>query len=437
MTESKTTSLRQQWRIAFHEKITRTGYSENPVRFSYTLQMNEELYCLRKNVLCINAYLILTRLDAAKRNGFLSGLLDAIQVDYPLEFIEPHWILQEDIQTALLEGHRFTDEILDGIILLGWGIQQYADKKQAKLKKHKASGAKKAHYDQNGLYVRPGIVELRALKSFVDEPEPTRLHLQHIMARIHDEPFMYCPPERPMWQRGDTSFNLRRLMTNAGFYTDEPHAWESFSTWSSAYWQALAEGTILHHNNAFWYLPGILDAIYRHKQKIPEYRLCPDLSEFYSSLAHRNLLFVTPFAEAIHQQMTSGNIRHLYRHIDIPEFSLKTLPAYISTYPNRPHAHYLETFDLMAGQVDNAVSGGGIDMFMASCGCYGLPLCHHVYRKWGITSVYIGNSANTLFGILQNASLNFQRDYRIENNWIRGDLGQYKNMDRIDKGRYL
>ncbi len=431
-------TLLDHWIKAFQVFIAETGDRDHtPLRLSYTLRPGKAPFSLQGDVRCINAYPLLVVLDPGQLNAFVTRLLDAIGSRFTLEFVEPHGFVLEDVQIALNQGHHFDDELWDSLILFGWCIQQYAARLLLAWKKY-PKGLVAARFEQNGLYVRPGIVEMRALQSFVSTPDEARSALLDVVTHPGDDDFMYAPPRVPMWQTGDTAFNIKRLMTNAGFYTGEPQAWENFSAWCTAYFDALAEGTVLHHNKAFWYSLHLLEILHRHNGRIPPHRIPPPPHRFYQSLAGKKVLFVTPFAEAIGQLVSSHKLQHLYHDIIIPGFSLETLPAFVSTYPNRPHTGYRETLSGLIDQIDTQVARSGSDLFMASCGCYGLPLCHYVYRQWGITSVYMGNSTNTLFGILQKTSLDFLRSHRNEENWIRGDLGQhYKNLDRIDQGRYL
>lgn len=408
-----------------------------PLRFSYTLQPGKAPFSRRENIICLNAYPLLAALDATQLNPFLVALLDGIRSRFPLEFVEPHGFVLNDLQTALHEGHDLDEELFNGLILFGWCFQQYSARTHILWKKY-PKGFEMARFELKGLYVRPGIVELRALQSFLTKPDEARSALTEIVNRLADEDFLYAPPRVPMWHSGDVSFNIRRLMTHAGFYTGEQLAWEHFSAWCAGYQAALSEGSLLLHGKAFWYSLGVLALLHQQTGVLPPYRSTPPNRRFYPALAGRRLLFVTSFHEAIRHLVASQKLRHLYHDIAMPDFVLETLPAFISTYPNRPHGHYRETFQCLVEQVERHISRSGTDLFMASCGCYGLPLCHYVYRHLGISAVYLGNSTNTLFGILQKTSLDFMRDHRNEANWIRGDLGQhYLNLDRIDQGRYL
>lgn len=428
--------LLQQWHKAFNLFAEQSVCGDGPLRLSYTLRPGKAPFSHRDDVICLNAYPLLTVLDTGAINRFVGDLLDLIGTGRTLEFVEPHWLVLEDMAPALNAGHHLDNDLLNGLILFGWCIQQHVARKLLVWKKYRA-GSRTACFERQGLYVRPGIVELRALYSFLMDPDETLAQLDAVMAVQADEAALYAPPGVPMWNTDDIGFNLRRLMTHAGFYTDTAQARDSFSTWCRGYFDALAAGTILHHNKAFWYSLGVLAVIHQRTGTLPAHASPPPTQRFYQSLAGRRVLFVTPFADSVNQLVVSGALWHLYHDIELPVFELEAIPAFISTYPNRPHTDYRETLDRLVHAIDTRISGSGIDFFLASCGCYGLPLCHHVYRQWGITCVYMGNSTNTLFGILQNTSLDFMRSHRIEANWLRGNLGQYKNLERIDQGRYL
>jgi len=293
-----------------------------------------------------------------------------------------------------------------------------------------------------GLYGRYGIVELRVIESYLRDQSVVKEALTDIRHHLGDETYMYSEGTREHWLSvRDVNFNLRKLMTNAGFYFANelvsPDI-DQLDAWLREYMSALENASALFPVPACY--PSYFvtqDYLFRKQGHLKNYVNFPAPARFYRSLKGEKVLFVTPFNREINHLYASGKIFRLYSDINIPDYDLMAVPAFISTYPNRPHHSWAETFEKMRDEVDKAFERENFTIFFASCGCYGMPICDYVYRRYGVVSVYYGNHTNTLFGIRQAGSEAFLSERRILENWAMGHLGDVRNMSKIDDGRYI
>jgi hypothetical protein len=290
------------------------------------------------------------------------------------------------------------------------------------------------------LYVRYGNVELRVIESFLRRPTELFKGLEEIKNNIDSNDYMYgarSTSKGSWFDSSDVDFCLRKLITNAGFYPSLISNDYSLDKWCNMYLDALTNSEYLFSYSGaypnFWVTQNLL---LKNDKKI-SYQNFPSLNKFYSYLAENKILFVTPFYEQINHLYETGNIFHLYKNQQLPFFEIKAIKADVSTYPNRPHESWFESFQMLMNRVDDAFKTETPDIFFASCGCYGLPICNYVFKRYGCTSIYYGNHINTLFGIRQQCSEGWLPEERNLKNWANSNLGKYKNINMIDGGRYL
>jgi len=293
-----------------------------------------------------------------------------------------------------------------------------------------------------GLYGRYGNVELRVVESYLRDQGVVERALADIRDRLGDESYMYSEGKRDHWLSvRDVNFNLRKLMTNAGFYLENEAGSPdigSFDFWLREYLTALEDATALFPYPACY--PNYFvtqDYLFQKQGHLKNYVKFPFPARFYEILGGANVLFLTPFYREVNELFASKKIFSLYTDIKIPRYQLTAVAAFVSTYPNRPHHSWAETFEKMKDEVDKAFENDNFTVFFASCGCYGMPICRYVYRRYGIASVYYGNHTNTLFGIRQTGSESFLSQRRILENWAVSHLGDVRNMNKIDDGRYI
>lgn len=304
------------------------------------------------------------------------------------------------------------------------------------------TGSKEISRKKPGLYLRYGCVELNVIESYIyDRDNLRKTVMEFIGSGAHkSQDRMYYKNIQSGWLKtDDIEQDFRKLMTNAGFYcSDDPfEAWCMLSGWAQSYLEGLKDAYLFDCVGAFPFYMGAQKYLKKEYGVNAEYYSFPGGLKFYEHLSGRDVLFVTPLHDVINIQYESGNIFKLYTDFIVPEFSLKTLPAYVSTWPNKPHRGYDETFLTMCESIDEAVRVGRYSLFLASCGLYGVPLCRYVWKKHKINSIYFGNHIHGFFGIRQKANDGFCGLTRNEKFWVDSDLGKYKNIDLIDDGRYM
>ena len=298
-------------------------------------------------------------------------------------------------------------------------------------------------FSKKGLYVRYGMIEIRLLDSLLRDPNQVNTTLEKIHKRQSDSDYMYenMVQDRSRWlSSGDLGFNIKSLMTNAGFYLNESiqQAALDLNAWKDSYIRGILNGVLLSVPPAYpWYF-----SFWRRIQEfvsgayIPTYMHFPAPEHFFAMLRGKKVLILTPFKEQIERMINEDRLRNLYKKFEITDMDLTIINAPISTYPNRPGSGWLDSFEHIKKEIDRQFLNKKFDFFTASCGCYGIPVAEYVYSKYDCTSLYYGNWLNTLFGIRQKCSLDFDAEV---NDFLRidSDLSKYKNMEKIDDGRYI
>lgn len=291
--------------------------------------------------------------------------------------------------------------------------------------------------DAHPALLRFGNVELRVLQNYLNNREALRTACRALTAHLDDERTIYAPARATSYLTADDpDWNLRRLMTNAGFYMprDPDLAWDALENWVRRYFHALEMGHLAWHNEHARYFLKVQCLMARRTGFVPQFVRPPDPFRIYSQLSGKRVLFLSPLAHLAQEQASTGRLRRLYKSREVPSFSLASIPAYISTWPNRPHSGWTETFGHLCKALDAARQRKEFDVFIASCGSYGLPICAHVRERYGCAVLYLGNFAHALFGIHQK-STRTTPDMNAEM-WVNSDLGHYPHMDRIDLGSY-
>lgn len=282
---------------------------------------------------------------------------------------------------------------------------------------------------------RYGNVELRVVEDYLLAPDDLRATMEKITEKCSSEEEMYRNASRSgTFINDDSDWNLRRLITNAGFYVgrDPDRAWETLKEWLDHYISALCNAHLAWSNTKAYYFLRIQRALNEKNGFVPRYVEALNTRKIYNNIVGKEILFVSPLAHIVNEQISSGHVWKLYRDFEVPSFSARAIPAWISTWPNRPHADWSETFARMCESVRAAHRERPFDLFIAACGCYGLPISEFARAEYGCSTLYVGHQAHRLFGILPVLSDRINREM-----WAESDLGKYENMDRIDNGRYL
>lgn len=287
---------------------------------------------------------------------------------------------------------------------------------------------------------RYGNVELRVIENYLTRRAELQKVLAELVERADDADRMYQRSQASHYlATDDIDWNLRRLMTNAGFYApNEPGAaWKVLADWCERYLQALQSSTLSAYQAAYPFYFVIQRILWEASGHIPRYVRTPQVAEVYQMFAGKRVLFLSPLAEQAEQQVKSGRLKRIFTRFELPEFSFRSLTAWMSTWPNRPHTSWSDTFARLCAAIDSIFREEEVDIFLASCGCYGLPICHYVRTQHGCRTLYLGNLAHAFFGIRQRGQSSAWRRGGDSSLWIEGDLAKYRNVERIDRGRYL
>jgi hypothetical protein len=285
-----------------------------------------------------------------------------------------------------------------------------------------------------GLYVRTGNVELRVLTNFLmgDLPDSSILELEDSCRLPKDLQL------RKHWlDETDINLNIRQLMTNAGWFPNQNFDLQSLSEWNKRYSEALwnSTGLFRYAGLDFYEIFFELTKLKNSGQGF-NYLQFPAPRNFYRMLEGHNVLLVTPFATEIRELYESGDLFHLWLDFDLPPFTLTLIQSPMSIYPNRAGADWSDAFNQVTEKIDDSFSRNSHTLFFASSGCYGLPLCDFVHRRYSVASVYQGNWINYLFGIRQNATEN-QKGRRNLALWRASSLEKIAGLASVDDGRYV
>lgn len=386
--------------------------------------------------------------DQLSSDEMIAMIEDKIAWGPELCFSQAGLLLQHFVRSSILEGTSLSsfspDQIRDCMVALHLRSRRAGCRQLNQWEFFDASSSvdwlprptSRPTWDQ-GLITRLGLVECRVIESWLTDPDALAKAEESVKENHDNESYMYSTNTRHWMDTRNHEFNVRALMTNAGFYLDtSPAATNQAAKWAKKYYEAIKAS---HHRYdtsiAFpWYLK--IEEKLTDSGDLTPWSAYPSAKTVYSNIAGKRILLITPFADSIYELYGSGKIFHLYKSFELPVFTLKTLPTPLSTWPNRPGRSWQDSYQQLVTQCVNAIQTEGSDLVLASCGCYGLPLVHEIHAVTGVAAVYIGNFINTLFGVLQKSSKDFMAKDRNEENWAKSHLGSIPNMDRIDKGRY-
>lgn len=149
-------------------------------------------------------------------------------------------------------------------------------------------------------------------------------------------------------------------------------------------------------------------------------------------------MLITPFKDEIDKVYETGNIYKLKKNKNLENINLVTIESFLTTYPNKKHKNFIETYLYYCEKIDDEFKKTQFDIFTCSVGCYGLLLCNYVNKKYNITTLYIGHVINYIFGILtpRNYTSNINDICNIEN-YSMSELNiKYKNIEKIENNTY-
>lgn len=282
--------------------------------------------------------------------------------------------------------------------------------------------------------VRFGIVELWALRNWIRD-RPGSLQAAEIASSFLFHKSEIMGVKEPAWPRENPVNNVLRLSTNAGFYATPEKAASAFDDWAERYYNALIDGCIINCEKVMSLFHEIISHDEHRFSLI--YARMPAPKDFYRSLNGKSVLFLTAYFDELRESYNDGRMFKLYSDVSGIEFRFRSIPAPMSVHPSRPHESWSETYEKIVIQIDDLIRNDPPDIFIASAGCYGLPIVDHVFNVWGISSYYFGHMGNVCFGVLSRPLLNSHEETLLVENWIRSSLGEkYPQLSRVDAGRY-
>lgn len=288
--------------------------------------------------------------------------------------------------------------------------------------------------------LRYGNVELRVVENFLTRRDDLFAALDRVMGDGKDDEAMFADGDRTSHlATDDPDWNLRRLMTNAGFYAshDPQRARQDLDNWCRRYLAALQKAPLIGRPEVRLMTYGIQRALAQTGETLLSEGPGWEKLELYDHMAGREVLMVSPMADLVNAQAERGAFQNLFTDYQPPEFSVRAIPAPMSVWPHRPDDGWTASFEALCAGVAAAWTEKPFEVFVAACGCYGLPLSDHVARTFDVPVVYNGNMAHAFFGIRQAATERIMAGRRNDAAWVSSDLARYENVARIDGGRYV
>jgi hypothetical protein len=289
---------------------------------------------------------------------------------------------------------------------------------------------------QNKLIVRPGVVELRACST--DNYNLMVETLNTLSSNISNESYIINTSKKTLNNWLSITHNkhnydsiISSLMTNAGFYISNTSndSVENFLFFKKQYTDAIMNADYI----MFWpfvncYSLNILNN--KKKLKDTKYIDLVALKNLVAIFDNKRILLLTPFKTLIDIQYNSKNLYKLRKTDNLSNIKLDTIEAFVTTYPNRKHNNFIETYTYYIQEIDKMFSKNTYDIFTCSCGCYGLLLCDYVHKTYNVTCVYIGNSINAFFGISFGPQEN-------DEYYLKSDINvRYRLMENIENNLY-
>jgi len=298
----------------------------------------------------------------------------------------------------------------------------------------------------NKIIIRTGVIELRLVNIMLYGDKNIILKaINEIKNNYYNEDFIYIV-NRDCWisiyhNIKNYIYYIKCLMTNAGFYfnlnDNEDTIYEQLLYFSNEYIKAIYDTDYIIE----WpFLNCFSLDILNNMKKIKNIKHFKNINyyDYVKILNNKNILFLTPFKDDIDIIYKTEKIYNLRKTKcdNLTKINLITLEAKLTTYPNTFHNNFIETLDYYKQIINKVLNNNKIDVFISSCGCYGLLLSNYVKNKYkNITVIYNGHSINSFFGILSNRNNNLD-DLNIENHIFSKLNENYKNIEKIENNCY-
>lgn len=191
-----------------------------------------------------------------------------------------------------------------------------------------------------------------------------------------------------------------KLYTNAGFYSSDGNDEKHYKKWKNLYVKALFNMDC--HLDVVSCKSFIISGDVLTKLNI----WCPMLVyieriDFWLDMLQilqenkKKICIVSYFAEEMKQQF--DNIKKIFNHIDLSKLDLEFVESWNTIKGNEPHSNWCRTYELLKCRIDKTNS----DIYLVSCGSYGLPICDYIKSKKK-NAVYVGGLLQMLFGLRGN-----------------------------------
>jgi hypothetical protein len=255
---------------------------------------------------------------------------------------------------------------------------------------------------KNG-FIRAGNVDLALLECFKSQPRETLLAAEQVVCDLWDarETSIELIPKTPVRIHGnEPRDSVLRMSLQTGWYSTPRNARHDLVAWIDAYTSAFSTCSVIEgHNEMFLPIMGT--------------DLCPETGEFlrfseeefFRLLDGRRVAFVTAYADDLQGYYDAGHLSTLWGAIGVKSQiqSLKTLRAPFSIWPYYPGDSWLSTFESVAAEAQRTILENDCDVFLASAGCYGVPLAACIAEKFPhILALNYGHHVNTCFGVKSN-----------------------------------
>ncbi len=280
-----------------------------------------------------------------------------------------------------------------------------------------ASSSAVAELREGRSVLAPQALELAALQAVLFEAGS----LEEVMAAIRrhhlDPDWMGRRGEPGSGSGGAVEETLRRLHTEAGFYASGHAPLETLQHWSQRVLQALLGGQVAGSAASTGFYP-VAQKLYGSTGRVPELLQWPPDPAIYRFLAGKEVVAATTLAAQVEEQHRSGRAFRLFSDLPIAPYGLRCVQAPLSRYPERPAGDFVASLEACLERIEGLHRERPFQVFVAACGCYGLPLCEAVQRLYGVTCLCSGETMHRYFGVEQAGQDEWRGETRISENWL-------------------
>jgi hypothetical protein len=154
----------------------------------------------------------------------------------------------------------------------------------------------------------------------------------------------------------------------------------------------------------------------------------------YDFIKGKNVLFISPFASLIKEQIISGNCKKIYNNF--PDVNnIYTYKSEYTFFNNGKQNNILETFEVMYDEIIK--QNNNFDVVVISCGAYS-NLFANKFFKMNFDVLTTGGDLQKFFGILNNREKKWGYKPEYPEYWILDIPDEYKppGYEKIEEGCY-